>query len=154
MEATFTDTSWNDYLPVWSSNGSQPYGPSQLLGRYRILNKMCDVIIGLSSGSSGSGGTGALFLTLPAVVDGTAGLEQYIFCKTYIVGVGNFQGVGYAIPGTNQLQPNFPVDNGHSVMTNWSSSSNGSLGSGVPAIGGRWTLDNCNFVACGRYRTI
>lgn len=156
MEATFTDASWSQYLPSWASLGpAQPSNPSVLVGRYRAQNKWCDLQIFLEAGGSTGGGIGPLYFSLPIQADISSVVqEQCLQAVTNTRLNDRFHGYAFIPPGSAHIIPYFPLRSGVSVTETWANSTDGGVGSGVPAVPGNWSVGNSNIWVGGRYKTI
>jgi hypothetical protein len=156
IEATVSSKGFLSYTPAWTSGGSlQPSNPISRLGRYRVLNGWCDVIIQIGFGPSTSGGKGQLRLSLPvpAVADLT---EQLLFAALWCPGAGlKFLGVGQILtPSFTFVTPLLPIDTTHNNVTPWMSAQDGTgvPGTGFPEIPGSASVQSSgNIYVQGRY---
>jgi hypothetical protein len=139
------------YIPTWVADGSvQPTAPSVTQGWWSQRNGWCTVAIYLGFGPSTTGGRGALRVALPQVA---AAVEQFLPCKLFVPGLGDFVGSAWIQPGAMECRPQFPIASTSAVVDDWRSlSTGGTAGTGVPPASGAATVQNTgNLVITGRY---
>lgn len=156
IEATYGSTAYQTYTPTLVAGGvafSNSNGTN--LGRYRIWQGWCDLVVFMRFGSAVNGGTGELRITLPVpTASSTSITEQWILCRLWTPSHGHWLGQVYCPPSSNQGYPYVPrgmSNTVNSILQNANSS--GSVGTGYPVTPGNKTIQvNGVFAVNGRYR--
>jgi len=74
--AVVNNTAWASYVPIWTSNGTQPVlGNGDLSGAYKVIGKTCFVRLRLALGTTSTGGTGHWLFSLPITASNPDGIQ-------------------------------------------------------------------------------
>lgn len=156
MEATYGSTAYQTYTPSLVSSGvafSNSNGSN--IGRYRVWQGWCDLVVFIKFGSAVNGGTNQLRLTLPLPTGPSSAItEQWVLCRLWTPSHGHWGGLVYLPSDSSQGYPYLPKAMGNTdnnVLQN--TDSGGSNGTGIPLTPGSKTIQvNGIFTVNGRYR--
>lgn len=132
---------WTSYVPAWTTDIGQPsIGNGTLLAAFDRRDNRVSLRLWVALGSTTNGGTGTWAFELPYPAHES--VEQHGVAKIYSPG-GSFAGLTHVGGGAsvfNLLLPNSPTDLTLGFGRN--ADVTGAPGTGVPVIGGHYTLEN------------
>ncbi len=145
---------WVPWSPNWTAiEGAPGLGNGTLIGRYRKVNRHCDLDLLLTFGSTTGGGRGLWRFSLPFAAAAGRGV-QHLTVKSYSA-AGDMIGFAFVDQGGSTLFPYLPVNNTRSDLAAVrNADTSGAAGTGIPAVAGVYSFgQGHNFAVFGRYET-